>query len=694
MMKNLFLLPLAFALQSLSLFSQQTEFPPSPVEPVRDTFYGTVVVDNYRYLENLRSGRVQKWVQDQNEVTRKYMRKMTTQSNAFGEINANATSDYSLPNRHGDYYFHYIFDGWRRGASLYYQKKITDTPLPLVDPLTISTKDEISLGMASVSKDSKYLAYQFSRGGSDWEEVNVIRMSDKRPMDDHLTQLKFSDINWQGQGFYYTRFRVKDSLSSQGQEEICYHQLGDPQEKDKLVFARSHKSFTQLSVFVTSDEQYLIIREENRKLHTLSFFLKDNLQPDATIKPLIINSKLNLDLLDSHQGKIYALTSTDSTAANLVVIDPLQPYQWESALPPVEKMQFRQALLLNSYIAVVYQAEKNQRIVLFSYDGAVKHVENIYSDCVVGELSANPGDPELIYNIYNYLVPPLLYSLDLKTLKNELIQKTTVTYNFTDFEIKDVEYPSRDGTMVPMTIMYKKGLKRNGSNPTLLKAYGGFGIISQPYFDPGLVYYLMGGGVFAFAKIRGGGEKGAQWHRMGSGRFKQNSFDDFISAAEFLIKEMYTSPAHLAITGASNGGLVVGAAITQRPDLFSAAVPVVGVFDMIRFEKFTIGSLHTGEYGTVQTPDGFRQLLAYSPIHHIKPGVNYPATLIMTAENDDRVPPFHAYKFAAALQNNPGQTNPILLQVEKNAGHHGSQVYVDLLNNRASLYSFVWYYTK
>lgn len=477
-------------------------------------------------------------------------------------------------------------------------------------------------------------------------------------------------------------------------QEVHYHVLGHPQSDDPVVFRRPQRPTTEIDIQVSSDERFCIIRERDQSTGVLNYFLRDANTPDAPLRLFLRKPKRSLSILDSHEGALYAVTSLDDNSYTVVRINPDAPLAWEQVLPSVDGGLLRDAMLFDKYIAAVFQTGAEQKLVFFSYAGDIQHVVKIPPHYVFGPLRGNKYDRDLIYYYESYFLPPVVSRLDLKTFDNDLVEKTTVTYDATDFDSREVDFPSKDGTLVPMTILFKKGLKLNGENPTLLSAYGGFGIVSDPDCDPGVLYFLSKGGVYAFAKVRGGGEKGVQWHKAGKGANKQNTFDDFIAAAEYLIREKYTAPRHLAITGASHGGLVVGAAMTQRPELFRVAVPVVGVFDMLRFERFTVGDFHTGEFGSVKTEAEFKRLLSYSPLHQIKPGVNYPATLIVTAENDDRVPPLHAYKFAAALQQNPGQTNPVLLAVRKESGHYLANTAGDRIQHEADVYSFILAHTK
>jgi prolyl oligopeptidase len=678
---------------SSSAFCQTYEFRPTVPKPVLDTFFGVEIIDNYRFLEDLKNPQVAEWVKEQNSACRKYLNKMKGHGLAFSTISDYGDTDFNLPRRAGKYYFKWMYLNTHEAAGLFYQDRIKDEPQLLVDPGAFAGKDKISLGNAEISKDSRHVAYSFHRNGSDWMEIKVTDMRGAN-LSDHLTKIKFSDICWQGKGFYYSKYAVKDSVSNLTNEEIYYHKLGEKQEQDKLFFRRDRKPHVELDIDVTSDERFVIVREKDEQAGTLNFFIRDAHDAEPVIKPLIRKSKYDIGILDSHEGYLYAVTATDTTEHLLVRIDPAQPLNWGRVLPRVEGGLLLDVRLFDQVIATVYQVDSLQKIVFFDYEGNIKHVLGIPPVCAVGGLSGNKTDENMVYYYRSHLIPPIVSEINLKTFKEELLQKTAITFSIKDYVMRDTVYPGKDGIPIPITILHRKNTKLDGTNPALLEAYGGFGVISSPHFEPGLVYFLDKGGVYAHAKIRGGGERGPNWHKMGRGLRKPTSFDDFIAAAEFLIKQKYTAPEHLAITGGSNGGLVVAAAMIRRPDLFRAAIPVVGVFDMIRFERFTIGNFHTDEYGSYKTQPGLSLLKSYSPLHNIKPGVNYPATLLITGGNDDRVPPFHSYKFAAALQNNPGQTNPVLLSVDPKAGHHLGSSWRDRINYQRDLYTFVLHHTK
>ena len=372
-------------------------------------------------------------------------------------------------------------------------------------------------------------------------------------------------------------------------------------------------------------------------------------------------------------------------------IDPLKPFNWREIAPDYTESLLQNVIPFDDRIVAVYQNNQHPIITVFDYSGAVLYNLKLPVATSVDGFSGQGTDEELLYSFKSYTIPPVVYKFNIKTFKSELTKQTSVTFGWKNIEYKEVEYLSKDSVLVPMILVYEKGIKMDGTNPTILEAYGGFGIVAQPSFDPGIVYFIKHGGIYAFANIRGGGDKGKDWARKGRGIYKQNSLDDFISAAEYLIQNKYTSKEKLASTGSSNGGLVVAATAIQRPDLFKAVVPVVAPLDMLRFEKFTVGHWHTDEYGTVKDSLSFTKLLNYSPYQNVKEGINYPSMLVITSDNDDRVPPFHSYKFVAKLQNRSIQKNPVILKVEKKSGHNGASTLLAGVKEKADIYGFIMY---
>jgi prolyl oligopeptidase len=685
-MKKLLILFLVIILYSETQ-AQNIEYPLSPKQNIIDTFYTKYIVhDDYRWLEDVRTDRVENWIKAQNKLSDKFTRKASAKNNCLNMIKKYG---YVLSDRvykRGDYYFFYARRNNSATAGLYLQESINGHEVCIVDPNFISTKDKVDIKSFSLSKDSKYLAFQFNRNGSDWCEISLRKLPSGKKLRDHLVGVKFSSIEWKGDGFFYSKYPNHGEFAEAIGEEIYYHKLGDAQSSDKLIFKRKDPTI-QFKYKMSSDEQYLILREETKKY--FNYFYVDYFSKQPYLRPLLMKQRTAFQLLDSHNGKLIVKSFKNNNNGSIVEIDPADPLKWKEIIPEYPYGILLATRIKTDRIICIYQSNQHPIIKIFDYQGKQLYALELPAAHSASGFYGSKGDENLLFSISSYTVPELSYEFNTKTFKRNPGKIVQITFNHKKFKIKSTTYFSKDSTEIPINIVYKKGIKLNGNNPTILKAYGGFGSIASPSFDPGLVHFLERGGVFAYANIRGGGDLGKQWAFSGRRLNKQNSFDDFNSAAEYLIKQGYTKPKKLAATGGSNGGLIVAAAAIQRPDLYSAVVPVVGVMDMVRFEKFTVGAMHHDEYGTVQDSTHFVNLLNYSPLHNIKEDINYPSMLIMTSENDDRVPPFHSYKFAARLQNRSAQLNPILLRVEKNAGHSGAINYTKKYKSKSAMYGFI-----
>ena len=690
-MKKYFLIHLLF-LVSVLVNAQKVsriDYPIAHENTVIDTFYSDYLVeDKYRWLENTRSDEVSKWVNEQNKISRRYLSRTSAKTNSFVSIDKYIYTRYENPKKSGDYYFSYFYPNDLSVPALYYKTELRFDFEMLIDPNHISQKDKIILKRYSLSKDSKLLAYQFGRNGSDWAELKVVSLKNGVHKDDHLKNLKFSNIVWKDMGFFYSTFPVTDQFGKTLGEKVLYHKIGTKQSEDKIIFKRNNPTI-QFEYQTTTNERFFILKEINEQSGKVNVYYIDYESEQQALRPLLRNLTYDINFLDSHNGKLIATTAYKTNNGTIIEIDPANPLQWRAIAPEFSKALLLEAIPLKDRIIAVYQSNQHPIITIFAYDGEVLYNLELPVATSVGGFNGNHDDEELFFNFSSYTIPPVVYKFNIRTFERELVKQTKVAFDFKNIEYKEVDFMAKDSTEISMILVYKKGLELNGLNPTVLKAYGGFGAISLPSFDPGIVYFIEKGGVFAFANIRGGGDYGVEWAEQGRGLNKQTSMNDFISAAEFLIDSDYTNPDKLGITGGSNGGLVVAVAAIQRPDLFKVAVPVVAPLDMIRFERFTIGHFHTDEYGTVRDSLSFTKLLNYSPYHNIKENINYPAMLIMTSENDDRVPPFHSYKFAARLQNREAQTNPIILRVEKKAGHYGASTLMTTIQETADMYGFM-----
>ena len=671
------------------LWPQKSEWFPTPVQVVVDTFYNNYVLeDNYRWLEKVNTDEVKDWVNIQNKLSKKYLSKIPKRQKIRKLIEDYASTDYIIPSKTKKYYFAY-------GAYNEISTKVLAYKCPgmwnykvLVDPDDISLKDNIDITGIWVSQYESYLVYQFSRNGSDKSEARIVSLADGKHFPDHLEGLMFSNIEWYKDGFFYSTSDRTNEFGITNGQKVYYHKVGTGQFEDKLIFERGKYPLNRFSFLITSNQRYFILTENFSGKEKTNLFYFDLKTDDFRVKPLITNIKQDITILDNRNENFLAQSSMGSGNGILFEIDPSAPYQWKALTPGFSEAVLQNVLPLKDKIVASYITD-HPILAILDYNKEILFSLDLPKSTSLHIIGADSSDTYLFYYYSSYTVPPIVYMLDLGTFENELLQKTEVSYDFNEIEINEVEYISNDGTKIPMTIVHGKDINLDGTNPTLLKAYGGFGIIKSPSFDPSIVYFIKQGGVFAFANIRGGGDKGKTWADAGSGKNKQQSFDDFIAAAEYLIEEQYTNPQKLATTGASNGGLVVAAAAIQRPDLFKVVVPKVAPLDMLRFEKFTMGHAWVKEYGTVKDSLSFTNLLSYSPYQNILEEINYPTMLIITSENDDRVPPFHSYKFAARLQNRNAQINPILLKVKKQAGHSGALTRKVSYKEVIDLYSFI-----
>ncbi len=664
-MKGLISLLIFFAGVNLNIaFSQQYEYPATKVETVIDTFYNHYIVeDKYRWLENTDSTEVNEWIEKQNKVSKKYLTKATGENNSFYFIEKYGDVEYHFPQKKGKYYF------TKNSRVLWVQTDFNKAAGILVAPEFLSNKDKISLREYSVSGDSKLLAYRFCRNGSDRQELKVINIASGFHKSDHLTHLRFDEnVAWKDDGFFYSKYAETGYYDLIPMQEVYFHKIGTEQKNDKLIFKRDNPD-SHFNFLTTFDERFFIIHEANMKTTKSNIYYINYFEETPVLKPLFTNQDINIEIADSHDGKLIALTTYNAKNGCIVEIEPSDPNKLKLIVPEFNDAELLDIIPQKDRIVAHYKSRHNQFIVIYNYEGELLY--NLQLPAVFSLVGINAGynDEELTYSYSTYTLPPVVYTFNTKTFENKLKGETNVPYDYLDIEFKELEYLGKDSIPVPIVLVYKKGLKLNGDNPTLLETYGGYGKIEHPSFSPGKIYFIKSGGVVAYAHIRGSGEKGEDWAKQGSRINKQTAFNDFIAAAEYLIKAGYTQPSKLASIGGSHGGLIVAGAAIQRPDLFKVVIPIAAPLDMLRFENFTVGQSNIYEYGTVTDSLDFKNIRAYSPYQIIEENINYPSMLILTGENDDRVPPFHSYKFAARLQNRIAQKNPILLRVEKQTGH-------------------------
>jgi prolyl oligopeptidase len=695
-MRPVLLLTIFFCAAVL-LHAQSYNYPQTPVIGTEEIINGKMIKDDYRWLEEVHNDDVKKWVTEQNEFTSSYFKKNIQQISAYKEISNISGTEFDMAEKQGKYYFKFLYSAGDDHAtpSLFFQEDIKAYPTPLVNPKSISSTDRIELRKFKLSGSGQYLAYQYSRNGSDWMEIRIIDMKSRKSKKEVLKDVRFSEIIWYEDGFYYSRYPGTDNRYGLALgQEIYYHKVGTDQNSDELIYSKGKSSRAELEVQVTSDNRYLIIQERNKSAGEYHLLLKDHTKENAFLVNLLSGPKAHIIILNSHGEDLIALSYYENNNGKIISFNINDPLNWKTIVDELKDGVIVEAKLFKSSLLTIVQSGLSEYVHVYNMRGEPVKVIPFKEGFKVSGLSGNPNDESLDFYYSSFTHPPALFKLDLKTFEYRKFNNLAeFTYDPSSFEYKRVEYPSSDGVMIPMLLVYKKGIKLNSANPALLEAYGGFGAISRAKFNPGLVYFLEQGGVYAYAYIRGGGTKGNEWAVAGRGKNKQRSFDDFIHAAQYLVQNKYTAPKHLAATGVSNGGLVVGVAITQRPDLFGAAVPIVGVFDMLQFEEATIGHFHTDEYGTRTDTASFNRLLSFSPFHNISDQKQYPPLLIITGAYDDRVPAYQSYKFAARLQSLQ-HNSPVLLRVIPKAGHFGDHSLGGMINQQVEIYSFLLHFIK
>ncbi|MEM9805845.1 MAG: prolyl oligopeptidase family serine peptidase [Cyanobacteria bacterium P01_D01_bin.56] len=659
-----------------------------------DTYHNTTVADPYRWLEDPNSEETQAWVQAQNEVTFGYLRQLP----AVEPIKQRLTElwnyeRYTVPFKRGGRYFYYKNDGLQNQAVLYTQVFLDAEPVTLLDPNTLSEDGTVALGSIAVSENGRYLAYSLSRSGSDWLEWRVRDIETGKDTDDHLKWSKFSGASWthDNQGFFYSRYE-EPKADSQFEDvnyfqKLFYHRLGTPQSEDTLVYERPDEKEWGFQGGVTDDGKYLIISVWRGTEPKNLIFYKDLENANAEVIELISEFEASYSLIDSDGTTLWFQTDLNAPRGRVVALDLVVGNTPKEIIPEVEET-LNSVSLINHQFVVNYLKDAYTTIQIFDLEGQLIRTLDLPGIGTAGGFDGKKGDTETFYRFSSFTVPSCIYRYNLATEEQTVFRESQVAFDPNQYETRQVFYTSRDGTQVPMFITHKKGMTPTGETPTLLYGYGGFNISLSPNFSVSNLVWLELGGIYAVANLRGGGEYGETWHQAGTKLNKQNVFDDFISAAEWLIDNNYTSNETLAIMGGSNGGLLVGACMIQRPDLFAAALPAVGVMDMLRFNQFTIGWAWESDYGSPANQDEFEALYAYSPLHNLT-GASYPATLITTADHDDRVVPAHSFKFAAALQAVHRGDNPVMIRIDVKAGHGAGKPTAKVIEEVADKWAFL-----
>lgn len=691
-MKSLSFALLFFLVQPV--LAQTTVYPVTKTVNQVDNYFGTRVSDPYRWLENVDSSDVHAWVQSENEVTDRYLAQIPYRAKLRERLEQ--LYNYpriSAPHKVGAYYFYFKNNGLQNQAVLYRQQGLQGEPEVFLDPNSLSSDGTASLGDMAFSNNNKYLAYSIQKSGSDWQEIFVKEVATGTQLSDHLQWVRYSSAAWYKDGFFYERYDAPKSgqyTASADFQKVYYHKLGTPQSEDSLIYQDLANKERVFSISTTEDEKYLFLYiSEGGKIGSLISWKRAD-EPLAPFRPLITEFGHNVGVVDAIGDKFLMVTDEDAPTNRAVLVDPARPHDYETIIPAKTETLDGVSYVGGKLIAT-YMKDASNHTFIYDVRGNLEKEIALPGIGTVYGFEGKRADTEVFYTFSGFTTPPTIYQYNLEANTSSLFHKTEVPFNVSDFVTEQIFYTSKDGTRVPMFLVHKKGLIKNGLNPTKLYAYGGFNISLTPYFSPSLIAFLEQGGLFAQPNIRGGGEYGKAWHEAGMKEHKQNVFDDFIAAAEYLCKEHYTSPAKLAIEGGSNGGLLVGAVMCQRPDLCKVALPAVGVMDMLRYQKFTIGWGWASEYGTSDDSTDFENLYKYSPLHNLRPGVSYPATLVSTADHDDRVMPAHSFKFIATLQHDQSGPNPTLITIETKAGHGGGKPLTKVINETADKLAFTFY---
>lgn len=679
--------------------SVELNYPKTKKVDTVDVYFGHRVADPYRWLEDDQSSDTKSWVAEENKLTFDFLSKIPFRDDLHRRLTALWNyPKYGVPFQKGGRMFYFENSGMQNQSVLYMQDDFTSKAVVLLDPNRLSEDGTVALTGLGISKSGKWMAYSVARSGSDWNEIFVMDIVHRKPLDDHLKWVKFSGISWYGNGFFYSSYdppKTGDELSQQNRfHKVYYHQLGTPQKDDRLVFHNSTFPLRNYYAYTTSDEQFLVISETESTSGNALYVARLNEFPNLHFVPLAQGFKNDFSVVGHQGNQLFVLTNQDAPFYKLIQIDFTQPDRQRVVLPErkAEKEVLQSAVLVGDRILAQYLKDASGKADFYTYEGRFLGELKLPGIGTLTGFNGEKGNPVAFYGFSSFTQPGTVFKINVNTGKTERYKEPELQFNPDQFETRQVFFKSKDGTKVPLFITSKKGLKLDGENPCLLYGYGGFNISLTPGFSVSRMAFLEQGGVYAMANLRGGGEYGEQWHRAGTKMQKQNVFDDFIAAAHYLIDEKYTSPDQLAIMGGSNGGLLVGACMTQQPDLFKVAIPMVGVMDMLRYHKFTIGWAWASDYGRSDDSEAmFEYLYAYSPLHNIRKGTVYPATLALTADHDDRVVPAHTFKFMATLQEKASPKRPALVRIETKAGHGAGKPTTKQIDEATDIYSFILY---
>jgi prolyl oligopeptidase len=684
--------------------SQTLEYPKAQKGDVVDDYFGTKVPDPYRWLEDTDSPETVAWVKTENLLTGTYMEKLADRAPFRDELTKLLNYQrYTVPEFEGHRYVYRKNDGLQNQSVIYTLKNLSDEPTVLLDPNQLASDGTVAVTSTAVSDDGRLLAYGVAASGSDWNEIRLRDIEAKKDLPDVVQWVKFSGPSWtkDSKGFFYAKFPEPTSSGNQtfaklANQKLYYHLLGDPVEHDRLIYERPDDPDLAFDGEVSHDGRYLLVLVNRGTEERDLLYYKDLGDPaapkiDAPFQPIVDKFEAEFKVAGSIGTRLYVVTDLNAARYKVVEIDLTNPSRdhWKEIIPESKDL-LEDASVVGGKLVVKYLVHAKNQLFVFDVNGKRESEIALPALGTVGSLSGDPDRPQLFYSFTSFLYPSTIYRYDVSTGENVVFQKPNVNFDPDRYETKQIFYASKDGTKVPMFIVSRKGLKLEGNNPVFLTGYGGFNISMTPSFSASCAIWIEKGGVFALPNLRGGGEYGREWHESGIKEHKQNVFDDFISAAQALIDAKYTNAKKIAIVGGSNGGLLVGAALMQRPDLFGAAVAEVGVLDMLRFHKFTIGWAWESDYGSSDTRDGFEYLIKYSPLQNIKPGTCYPPTLVTTGDHDDRVVPGHSFKFAATLQAAQGCANPVLIRIETKAGHGSGKPISKVIEEQSDILAFMW----
>ena len=693
-MKRIILL---LAMTAIALNSCAPKLPQTRKDNTVDNYFGTEVADPYRWLEDDASEETAAWVKAQNKVTDAYLRKLPARAKLLARLKEVANYEkVGVPGhkKNGKWYF-YKNDGLQNQSVLYEMDELGGEPSVFLDPNTLSEDGTVALKGSYFSNDCKYMAYVISRSGSDWEEIFVMDVESGRLLEDHIEWAKFTGASWRGDGFYYSAYDAPqgDGHEYSGKNEvhkIYYHKIGTPQSEDELYFSNPAEPLRFYQLEINEEETIAFLYEAGADVGN-NLYVKDLRVEGAEFVQMTADMKNSCMPIETIGDKIYLFTNRGAQLNKVVVADLEYPtYKHWTDLIPESDCVLQGVSFVDGKIIATYLKDASTHAWMYDIIGNCLQEIELPGVGSAG-FSGKKDEPWCFYSYSSFTTPGTIYSFDVQTGESKLFREPKTAFDLSELVSEQVFFQSKDGTRIPMFLTHKKELKLDGSNPVYLYGYGGFDISLTPGFSASRVPFLEAGGIYAQVTLRGGGEYGEAWHLAGTKMNKQNVFDDFIGAAEWLIAQGYTKPEKLAIVGGSNGGLLVGACMTQRPELYAVAIPQVGVMDMLRYHKFTIGWNWAPDYGTSEdSEEMFKYLYGYSPLHNLKPGVSYPATLVTTADHDDRVVPAHSFKFAATLQECNAGPNPCLIRIDSKAGHGGGKPLAKVLEEQADIYAFIF----